>query len=47
MTRRSFAKIAHEVLETLGAVNGTGYNKAKSLKSQQQRRDRDLSVESA
>ena len=31
MTRRSFAKIAHEVLETLGAVNGTGYNKAKIL----------------
>ena len=51
MTRRSSTKIPHEGLEALGdlgvAINGTGYKKAKSLKSQQQKRDRGLSIESA
>ena len=51
MTGRSFTKIPHEGLEALEdlgvAVNGTGYKKAKSLKSQQQKRERGLSIESA
>ena len=49
MTRRSFTKIPHEGLEALGdlgvAINGTGYKKANSMKSQQQKRDRGLSIE--
>ena len=44
MTRRNFAKRPREVLEALGAVNGTGYNKAKSLKSQQRRCDSSLVI---
>ena len=52
MTRRSYAKIPHEVLKPLEtligvAINGTRYKKAKSVKSQQQKRDRGLSFESA
>ena len=34
-------------LKPLETKNGTGYKKAKSLKTQQQKRDRGLSIESA